>query len=236
MIIQPRNAGWIEVISGPMFSGKTEELIRRMNRANYARQKLQIFKPRVDDRYADDAIVSHNMRRLPSFAVTSVAQMREHLDPFVEVIGIDEVQFFGEDVVEFCNEMANKERRVVVAGLDQDYLGQPFGPMPRLLSIAEYVSKLHAICVLCGNPAHRSFRLAGDPQQVLVGSDERYEARCRRCFERGYAASSRSADTQPADENTKAQPVAAPNPPPIQAGHPERPHALDASLRPAEES
>ncbi|AWV88988.1 thymidine kinase [Bradymonas sediminis] len=188
MIIQPRNAGWIEVICGPMFSGKTEELIRRMKRSQFARQSLQIFKPQIDDRYATDAIVSHSMQQLPSFPVASVAQMRDELDPYVEVIGIDEVQFFDEDVIEFCNEMADMQRRVVVAGLDQDYLGNPFGPIPRLLAVAEYVTKLHAICVKCGDPAHRSFRLEGDPQQVLVGSDERYEARCRSCFALGFNA------------------------------------------------
>lgn len=188
MIIQPRNAGWIEVICGPMFSGKTEELIRRMKRSQYARQPLQIFKPQIDNRYATEAIVSHSRQQLPSFPVADVAQMRAQLDPYVEVIGIDEVQFFDDEVIAFCNEMADKQRRVVVAGLDQDYLGNPFGPIPSLLAVAEYVTKLHAICVKCGDTAHRSFRLAGDPQQVLVGSDERYEARCRSCFAKGFNA------------------------------------------------
>ncbi len=188
MIIQPRNVGWIEVICGPMFSGKTEELIRRLKRAQYARQKLQIFKPHIDDRYDAESIVSHSKQQLPSHPVATVAEMREQLDAHVEVIGIDEVQFFDDEVIEFCNEMANKQCRVVVAGLDQDYRSQPFGPMPQLLAAAEYVTKLHAICVKCGNPAHRSYRLASDPQQVLVGSAERYEARCRRCFAQGYTA------------------------------------------------
>lgn len=171
-----------------MFSGKTEELIRRMKRSQYARQSLQIFKPQIDDRYATDSIVSHSRQELPSHPVADVAQMRAELDPYVEVIGIDEVQFFDDEVIAFCNEMADKQRRVVVAGLDQDYLGKPFGPIPHLLAVAEYVSKLHAICVKCGDTAHRSFRLAGDPQQVLVGSDERYEARCRSCFAKGFNA------------------------------------------------
>jgi thymidine kinase len=189
MIIQPRNVGWIEVICGPMFSGKTEELIRRLKRAQYARQNLQIFKPQIDDRYDADSIVSHSQQALPSHPVADVAQMRDELDAHVKVIGIDEVQFFDLDVIDFCNDMANKQCRVVVAGLDQDYRAEPFGPMPQLLAAAEYVTKLHAICVKCGNPAHRSYRLASNPQQVLVGSGERYEARCRRCFTQGYDAS-----------------------------------------------
>ncbi|QDG54609.1 thymidine kinase [Persicimonas caeni] len=187
MIIQPRDVGWIEVICGPMFSGKTEELIRRLKRAQYARQNLQIFKPKIDDRYDAESIVSHSKQALPSYPVADVGEMREQLDAHVEVIGIDEVQFFDLDVIEFCNEMAQKQCRVIVAGLDQDYRAEPFGPMPQLLAAAEYVTKLHAICVKCGNPAHRSYRLATNPQQVLVGSDERYEARCRRCFAQGYS-------------------------------------------------
>lgn len=193
-----------------MFSGKTEELIRRMNRAHLARQNLQIFKPQIDDRYAEDAIVSHNLQKLASHAVADVAQIRAQLDPYAQVIGIDEVQFFDEGIVDFCNEMASKQCRVVVAGLDQDYLGQPFGPMPQLLAVAEYVTKLHAICVKCGDTAHRSFRLAGDPQQVLVGSSERYEARCRHCFELGYAAQNRPASHAPAGELSARKPGADP--------------------------
>jgi thymidine kinase len=212
MIIQPRNTGWIEVICGPMFSGKTEELIRRMKRAQYARQNLQIFKPAIDDRYAAEAIVSHNKQQLPSHPVADVAQMRAELDPYVEVIGIDEVQFFDSEVIEFCNEMADKQRRVVVAGLDQDYRSRPFGPMPELLSVAEYVTKLHAICVKCGDTAHRSFRLAGDPQQVLVGSDERYEARCRTCFARGFTATESSAVAPRTFENPAVENPAFENP------------------------
>ncbi|MFP4597347.1 MAG: thymidine kinase [Persicimonas sp.] len=188
MIIQPRNVGWIEVICGPMFSGKTEELIRRLNRAKYARQKLQIFKPLIDDRYDAESIVSHNKTALPSHPVADVAQMREELDAHVEVIGIDEVQFFDDEVIDFCNEMADKDCRVICAGLDQDYRNEPFGPMPALLAAAEYVTKLNAICMQCGNPAHRSYRLATNPQQVLVGSAERYEARCRSCFGEGYTS------------------------------------------------
>ena len=196
MIIQPRDVGWIEVICGPMFSGKTEELIRRLNRASYAGQRLQIFKPDVDDRYDADSIVSHDRKELPSFPVGGVEEMRDVLEPHVEVVGIDEVQFFGEDIVDFCNELADMECRVIVAGLDQDYRNEPFEPMPELLCLAEYVTKLNAICVKCGNPAHRSYRLASDPQQVLVGSDEQYEARCRRCFREGYPSSDSSRDAK----------------------------------------
>ncbi len=172
-----------------MFSGKTEELIRRLTRAHYARQEVQIFKPKIDDRYDDSSVVSHSDRSLPGVAVKDLAELQQSLSPQVEVIGIDEVQFFDGPVVEFCEQMADEGRRVVVAGLDQDYRGNPFGPMPHLLSVAEYITKLMAICVRCGNPAHRSYRLAEDPQQVLVGTDEQYEARCRRCFNTGYASS-----------------------------------------------
>ncbi|MBA2663472.1 MAG: thymidine kinase [Bradymonadaceae bacterium] len=186
MILQPSDVGWIEVICGPMFSGKTEELIRRLKRANYARQQVQIFKPQIDDRYQSEAIVSHSQVALPSVVVSTVEQMRAALNSQVEVIGIDEVQFFDASVVDFCEELADGERRVIVAGLDQDYLGKPFGPMPRLLASAEYITKLLAICIKCGNPANRSYRLASDPQQVLVGTAEQYEARCRRCFREGY--------------------------------------------------
>lgn len=172
-----------------MFSGKTEELIRRLTRAKYARQNVQIFKPNIDNRYDEDFVVSHSQQSLPGIGVESIAQLRERLDHQVEVIGIDEVQFFDDRVVDFCQEMADGGRRVIVAGLDQDYRGEPFVPMPRLLAVAEYITKLTAICMQCGNPAHRSYRLAEDPQQVLVGSDEQYEARCRRCFDGGYPSS-----------------------------------------------
>jgi thymidine kinase len=182
MILQPTDVGWIEVVCGPMFSGKTEELIRRARRAQYARQKVQVFKPRIDDRYDAESVVSHNKDALPGRAVDEVAEIREHLDAQAQVVAIDEVQFFGDDVIAFCEELAERGVRVIVAGLDQDYRGEPFGPMPQLLARAEYITKLLAICVQCGNPAGKSFRLATDPQQVLVGSAEQYEARCRRCF------------------------------------------------------
>ena len=189
MILQPRDVGWLEVICGPMFSGKTEELIRRLTRASYARQNVQIFKPKIDDRYDEEAVVSHSQRKLPGVAVENLAELKQSLSSQVEVIGIDEVQFFDAGVVDFCETMADEGRRIIVAGLDQDYRGRPFGPLPRLLSVAEYITKLMAICVQCGNPAHRSYRLAEDPQQVLVGTEDQYEARCRRCFAKGYPSS-----------------------------------------------
>lgn len=182
MFIQPKDTGWIEVVCGPMFSGKTEELIRRVRRATYAKQRVQVFKPRIDDRYDAEAVVSHNQDKLPGIPVADVAEMRAQLDPHVEVVGIDEIQFFDASVIDFCDELANKGVRVVVAGLDLDYLGQPFGPIPRLLCVAEFVTKLLSICVRCGNPAHYSYRISTDPQQVLVGSTEQYEAVCRRCY------------------------------------------------------
>lgn len=168
-----------------MFSGKTEELIRRVRRAKYARQRIQVFKPAIDDRYNAEAIVSHNQESLPGLAVQTVGDIRANLDSQAEVVGIDEVQFFGEEVVDLCEELANRGCRVIVAGLDQDYRGEPFGPMPRFLCVAEYITKLLSICVRCGNPAGHSYRLASDPQQVLVGATDQYEARCRRCYHSG---------------------------------------------------
>jgi thymidine kinase len=194
MIVQPRDAGWIEVICGPMFSGKTEELIRRLKRASYAGQTLQIFKPRLDDRYDEETIVSHDDTELASRPVESTAELAEAIDPSIEVLGIDEIQFFDTDIVDLCAELTETGCRVVVAGLDLDYRGEPFEPVPTLLARAEYVTKLLAICVQCGNPASHSYRLAEDPQQVLVGSDDAYEARCRGCFRDGYPASGFSGD------------------------------------------
>lgn len=201
MIVQPDDAGWIEVICGPMFSGKTEELIRRLKRAEYGGQNLQVFKPRVDDRYEEDSIVSHDESAVPSRPAKSVGEIRDQLDPSVEVVGIDEVQFFDEEIVDFCTDLAGDGVRVITAGLDQDYRGEPFWPVPTLLAVAEYVTKLLAICVQCGDPASHSYRLAADPQQVLVGSDEKYEARCRRCFQDGYPASDAASDATPSPED-----------------------------------
>ena len=177
------NQGWIEVIVGSMFSGKSEELIRRLRRAQIARQKVQIFKPAIDSRYADDHIVSHSEMRIASAAVTSSRRLLEEVDADTEVVGIDEGQFFDLELPAVCNMLADKGKRVIVAGLDQDYLGKPFEPMPQLLAIAEYITKTLAICMVCGNPANHTQRLVPSGERVLVGAQGLYEARCRRCFD-----------------------------------------------------
>lgn len=182
--------GWIEVVTGSMFSGKSEELIRRMRRSKYANQKILVFKHSSDDRYDDTKVASHSQVFIEAVPASTVEEMREIIEKEykdVKVIGIDEVQFFGEDVAEFCEELADQGKRVVVAGLDQDFRGEPFKPMDRLMAKAEYVDKFNAICACCGNPASRTQRLVdGEPAYeddpiVLVGASESYEARCRRC-------------------------------------------------------
>ena len=175
-------SGWIEVITGSMFSGKSEELIRRIRRAQIARQKVQIFKPRIDARYAEDHIVSHSDMKLPSQVVGSAREILEGTAPGTEVVGIDEGQFFDQSLIDVANTLANRGVRVVVAGLDQDYLGRPFEPMPQLLAVAEYVTKTLAICMRCGAPANRSQRLVAARDRVVVGGAHEYEARCRDCF------------------------------------------------------
>jgi thymidine kinase len=177
------NIGWIEVICGSMFSGKSEELIRRLRRAQIARQRVQIFKPRMDARYSEDHIVSHSDQKIASQVVNTSKEVMDNLDMRTEVIGIDEAQFFDKDIVAVCNRLADMGKRVIVAGLDQDYLGRPFDPMPQLLAIAEYITKTLAICVRCGNPANRTQRLIESEERVVVGAADIYEARCRRCFE-----------------------------------------------------
>lgn len=166
-----------------MFSGKSEELIRRLRRAQIARQRVQIFKPNIDDRYADEHIVSHSELRIRSEPVKSSADILDMIEDRTEVIGIDEVQFFDEGVVAVCDRLANLGKRVIVAGLDKDYRGEPFEPVPELLAIAEYITKTLAICMRCGNPANYTQRLVPGGDRILVGADEAYEARCRRCFE-----------------------------------------------------
>ncbi|HYM80133.1 MAG TPA: thymidine kinase [Candidatus Limnocylindria bacterium] len=173
--------GWIEVIVGSMYSGKTEELIRRLRRAQIARQRVEIFKPVLDDRYAHDAIVSHSELRIPSRAVRSASEVLRHAHE-AQVIGIDEGQFLGADLVRVCETLANRGKRVIVAGLDQDYAGRPFEPMPELLAVAEYITKTLAICVVCGNPANRTYRKVRRSGRVVVGGTDVYEARCRRCY------------------------------------------------------
>jgi thymidine kinase len=181
------NSGWIEVIVGSMYSGKTEELIRRLRRAQIARQKVAIFKPAIDDRFGRDHIVSHSELRIPSRAVKSAKDVLRFAHE-AQVIGIDEGQFLGPDLVKVCERLARRGKRVIVAGLDQDYRGKPFEPMPQLLAIAEYITKTLAICVVCGNPANRSYRKKKRTGRVLVGGSDLYEARCRRCFELGRRA------------------------------------------------
>jgi thymidine kinase len=178
-----KRAGWIEVITGSMFSGKSEELIRRMRRAQIARQKVQIFKPLIDNRYSDDYIVSHSEMRIRSENVKSSDELVTLVDEDTEVVGIDEAQFFDASLPAACTALANKGKRVIVAGLDQDYLGKPFEPMPHLLAIAEYITKTHAICVVCGEPANHTQRLIASSDRVLVGAGDLYEARCRHCFD-----------------------------------------------------
>ncbi len=175
--------GWIEVVPGSMFSGKTEELIRRLRRAQIAKQRVQIFKPRLDNRFGDDHITSHSDMRLASENVTSSRELLERVDPATQVVGIDEGQFFDAELPAVCNTLADQGKRVVVAGLDQDYLGKPFEPMPQLLAIAEYITKTLAICVVCGNPANHTQRLVLSRERVLVGASGAYEARCRACFD-----------------------------------------------------
>ncbi|MDT8325003.1 MAG: thymidine kinase [Bacteroidota bacterium] len=177
----PRDTGWIEVVCGSMFSGKTEELIRRLRRAQIARQRVAIFKPEIDNRYAEDRIVSHSGVSLPSIRVRNATEILENIGA-VDVVGIDEVQFFDLDLVDVCERLANDGHRVIIAGLDQDYLGKPFEPMPQLLAVAEYITKTLAICMVCGNPANRTQRVTRDAARVLVGAADSYEARCRNCF------------------------------------------------------
>lgn len=179
--------GWIEVICGSMFSGKTEELIRRVRRAQIARQKVQVFKPAIDTRYAEREVASHNGLQVEALPVEDTAQIRALLDPDTTVVALDEVQFFDDNVVDLCEELANRGVRVIVAGLDMNFRGEPFGPMPELMARAERVDKLQAICVVCGGPASRTQRLingepaAYDDPVILVGAQEVYEARCRGC-------------------------------------------------------
>lgn len=176
------NAGWVEVIAGSMFSGKSEELIRRLRRAKIARQKVQVFKPELDSRFGDNQIVSHSEMRHDSSNSRSAAEVLAKVEPDTEVVGIDEGQFFDNELVNVANELARRGVRVIIAGLDQDYTGKPFEPMPQLLAIAEYITKTHAICMKCGQPANYSQRTFESDERVAVGAADKYEARCRRCF------------------------------------------------------
>ncbi|GAB3501956.1 thymidine kinase [Spirosoma knui] len=179
--------GWIEVICGSMFSGKTEELIRRLNRARIAKLNVRIFKPALDTRYHEANIVSHSAVTIQSIPVQTASQITE-LAGNCDVVGIDEAQFFDKDIVTVCDALANQGQRVIIAGLDMDFSGRPFGCMPQLMSIAEYVTKVHAICVVCGDIAQYSYRLVPSQERVLLGETDSYEARCRRCFNLGEDA------------------------------------------------
>ncbi len=182
MTWMPRDAGWIEVICGSMFSGKTEELIRRVRRAQIAKMNTIIFKPKIDDRYSTEHIVSHNQMKLNSKIIETEEEILT-LSEGAEVVAIDEAQFFGNDIVAICKTLAKQKKRVIVAGLDTDYRGEPFGPMPLLMCEADYLNKLRAICVVCGNPATYTQRTSKEKQRVVIGETDIYEARCRNCYE-----------------------------------------------------
>jgi thymidine kinase len=188
MFIEPKRGrsrdtrmGWIEVICGSMFSGKTEELIRRLNRAKIAKQKVEIFKPSIDIRYHEEDIVSHNQNAIRSTPINAAAEILLYTGD-CDVVGIDEAQFFDEAVVDVANTLASMGKRVIIAGLDMDSKGNPFGPMPGLMAVAEYVTKVHAICMICGDIAHFSYRKVNNENQVMLGESDTYEARCRKCY------------------------------------------------------
>jgi thymidine kinase len=183
LIEKTRGQGHVEAIAGGMFSGKSEELVRRLRRATIARQVVQVFKPASDTRHHPERLVTRDNRELQAVTVTCVRELRDRLLPGVQVVGIDEAQFFDDGIVELVGELADGGVRVIIAGLDLDYLRRPFGPMPRILALAEYVDKMHAVCVRCGAPAHYSQRIAGGTEQLQVGDGESYEARCRECYE-----------------------------------------------------
>jgi thymidine kinase len=182
------DTGWIEVITGSMFSGKSEELIRRLRRAQIARQRVQIFKPAIDSRYSENHIVSHSELRIESQAVGSAREILALVELNTTVVGIDEGQFFDQELVTVANRLAGDGKRVIIAGLDMDYLGKPFEPMPHLLAIAEDITKTRAICMQCGSPANYTQRLIASQERVVVGATGSYEARCRKCFDPHLAA------------------------------------------------
>jgi thymidine kinase len=202
-VVRRPDTGWIEVIVGSMFSGKSEELIRRLRRAQIARQRVQIFKPAVDTRYDEDHIVSHSELRIPSEQAESAGDLLQKVRPDTEVVGIDEGQFFDAELPAVCHELAMRGVRVIVAGLDQDYLGKPFEPMPQLLAVAEYITKTRAICMVCGNPANHTQRLVASKDRVLLGAGGTYEARCRRCFDPTLARQAPSSDAAAAADSKK---------------------------------
>jgi thymidine kinase len=188
MFLEPafknQRSGWIEVICGSMFSGKTEELIRRLKRAKFANQTVTIYKPYIDNRYSEDKVVSHDANAIESIGIKTPEDLLQ-VDESVDVIGIDEAQFFDKSLTKICEHLAIRGKRVIVAGLDMDFKGEPFGPMPDLLAVAEYITKVHAICPHCGNLATHSYRLVDAGERVLVGEKESYEPRCRMCYAMG---------------------------------------------------
>ncbi len=188
-------SGWIEVVCGSMFSGKTEELIRRVRRAVIAQQNVKIFKPSVDKRYHKNQVVSHNKNSLVSIAIANSSEIPQHMEN-CDVVAIDEAQFFDEGITDVCVELANLGYRVIVCGLDMDFEGKPFGPMPHLMSVAEFVTKLHAICANCGDVASYSYRLVESKDKVLLGEKNAYEARCRKCFTLGESSKEKLAAQQ----------------------------------------
>src|SRR6476661_8654017 len=179
------NVGWIEVICGPMFSGKSEELIRRLRRAMIARKRVEVFKPTIDNRYSDDEIVSHGDLRMKSQVVAGGGEIASRIDPRSEVIGVDEANFMGPELIDVAQRLADGGKQVIISGLDTDYMGRPFAPIPELLALAESITKTLAICVRCGNPAKHTQRLIRSDDLIVVGASGMYEARCRRCFEPG---------------------------------------------------
>lgn len=179
------NLGWIEVVCGPMFSGKSEELIRRLRRATIARKRVQVFKPAIDVRYSADEIVSHGDLRMKSEVLENTRDMLRRIDWRTEVVGVDEANFMGPDLIEIAGTLADSGKQVIIAGLDTDYMGRPFPPIPELLALAESITKTLAICVRCGNPAKHTQRLIESDNLIMVGAGGMYEARCRRCFEPG---------------------------------------------------
>lgn len=191
MFIEPSysnigHRGWIEVIVGPMFSGKTEELIRRIKRAQIAKQPVGLFKSPLDQRYSEEAVVSHDQNNIPSVDISKAMDTFQHVGN-ARVVGFDEAQFFDDQLVDVARQLALYNYRVIVAGLDMDYEGKPFSPMPEMLAVAEYITKVHAICVQCRNLATHSYRKAQSADKIMVGSDEVYEPRCRKCFHDGMA-------------------------------------------------
>lgn len=207
MDIVTGNVGWIEVICGPMFSGKSEELIRRLRRARIARKRVQVFKPVLDDRYSPDEIVSHSDARMPSQVVHDAREVLQLLDWRTQVIGFDEANFLGPDLVEISQQLADSGKQVLIAGLDTDYLGRPFPPIPELLALAESITKTLAICMRCGNPAKHTQRLAGSEDLIVVGAAGLYEARCRRCFEPGIPRQEFFDFANPSHAHTAPSPV-----------------------------